>query len=187
MSSILPPSTSLESDLPYMPDPYIKFSIEQRISASKHDVFRAWSDPELFKLWIAAPEQQLDACLISPDKILFWTVTGRSKSDTHTLQRREHRTDEYLEFDYKTTSDPRTMGDTSARMSISIDRQQISSRRSATTYRLDITYSTPSMPACLTISDTNLGWLLATKRMSQAVTRRGRNCEGAQWNITYAS
>lgn len=182
-----PPSAPSESDPPRTPDPIIRFSIQQRIWTGKHNVYRAWADPEMFQRWIVSRDDQLDICVVDLDRIVIWKTTSTTADDLQTLQGRTHRPGELLEFEYSTLRDARDPKDGPARMSISFEPHQVSAREKYTLFKLDILYRASTLSGCMSMLDANKFWYNAADRMCALATSKRGHYEGALWTISLAS
>jgi hypothetical protein len=171
MIDTLPPLPPYNEDGYRTAEPAIVFTIERVVRARRNEVFRAWTDPDIFKRWIVPPGHELVSFSFDAKGETIWTTKGGSD-----VERVEYILDSSTLCPYKmleaacfNPAVPGMLHEHPVHLLLTLNKIQSSNRSIATEYELKLIYHHATLWRYTSRFDLHTFWLDATERLTRLV------------------
>ncbi|TXN82699.1 hypothetical protein [Methylobacterium sp. WL8] len=167
-----PPLPAFNDDGYRTTEPAISFTIERIVVARRNEIYRAWTDPELFKLWIVPPGQELVSLSVDTAGNAAWRTQGQADDDAsveYVLDPQTPQPYKAMETQFFTSAVPGMMYEHPVYLYLDLDKQQWEGKTTSTDYKLRVSYHSATLWRYASRVDLHTFWLDATERLTRLV------------------
>lgn len=171
MTDTLPPLLPHDEDGYRTTEPAVAFTIERVVRARRNEVFRAWTDPDMFKRWIVPPGHELVSLSFNAKGEIIWTTKGGSDDECveYVLEYQSLYPYKLLEASCFNPAVPGMLHEHPVHLLLTLDKIQSGDRSIATDYELKLTYHHATLWRYTSRFDLHTFWLEATERLTRLV------------------
>lgn len=181
MTDAPPPLPPFNDDGYQTAEPAITFTIERIVVARRNEIYRAWTDPELFQRWIVPSDQELVSLSAEPKGEIVWKTKGSTDEEpiTYVLAPQTLRAYSLMEVQFYTSAVPGMMGEHPVYLYLDLDKNQWEGKTTSTSFKLQIGYHSATLWRYTSRVDLHTFWLDATERLTRLVEQASILCETA--------
>ncbi|MCY1644026.1 hypothetical protein [Methylorubrum sp. SL192] len=171
MNDTPPPLPPFNDDGYKATEPAITFTIEQFVLARRNEIYRAWTDPELFQRWIVPPDQELVSLSAEPKGETIWKTKGSTDEEpiTYVLAPQTLCAYNFMEIQFYTSAVPGMMDEHPVYLHLDLDKRQWEGKTTSTGFKLRIGYHSAMLWRYTSRVDLHTFWLEATERLIRLV------------------
>lgn len=154
-------------------EPAIAFTIKRVVRARRSKIFRAWTDPEMFKRWIVQPNQELVSFSFEAEGRAIWKTKNLTNNEDD-----EYVLDNQTLFPYKciearcfNPAVPGMLDEHPVNLLLTLKKLRFGDGSISTVYKLSLNYDNATLWRHTSHVDLHTFWLKATERLMQLVER----------------
>lgn len=171
MTNMPPPLPPFNDDGYRTTEPAIIFTIDRVVVARRNEIYRAWTDPELFKRWIVPPGRDLVSFSVEPEGKTVWRMRGDTDAEpvTHVLAPQTLHAYKLMEIQFYTSAVPGMMDEHPVYLNLELKKYEWEGKTTSTGYNLQIRYHSATLWRYTSRVDLHTFWLEATERLTRLV------------------
>ncbi|MCP1557929.1 UNVERIFIED_ORG: hypothetical protein J2W75_003254 [Methylorubrum zatmanii] len=151
--------------------PAITFTIERIVVARRNEIYRAWTDPELFKRWIVPPDQELVSFSTETEREYLWETKAHADVEPveFVFEGQTYFPYRLLEAWCFVSTVPGMLNEHPLHILLTLEKHEFEGGTTSTGYKLELRYHHATLWRYTSRVDLHTFWLEATERLTRLV------------------